>query len=62
MTRPRLEWEKHRWAVEIVQRVAIATVKAAAWEATRRPNERLPGLRCGARLDVAAAVAACATA
>ena len=35
---PRLKWEQERWAVAIVQRVAIATVKAAAWEATRVPN------------------------
>ena len=62
VTRPRLEWKKHRWAVEIVQRVAIATVKAAAWEATRRPSERLPGLRCGARLGSATETAACAAA
>ena len=34
-TRPRLDWEKFRWTVEIVQRVSIATAKAAAWEATR---------------------------
>ncbi len=45
-TSPRLRWEKFRWAVDIVQRVAIATVKAAAWDATRQaPAEESGSLR-----------------
>ena len=45
-TGPRLDWEKYRWAVEIVQRVAIATVKATALDATRVPcMSRVGGTR-----------------
>jgi hypothetical protein len=43
-SRPRLRWEKDRWAVEIVQRIAIAMVKATARQAARRPGDRLPGM------------------
>jgi len=38
-TKPRLEWEKYRWAMEIVQRISIAAVKAAACEAMRVPHQ-----------------------
>lgn len=43
--RPRLEWERHRWAVDIVQRVAVATIKATAFEATRTPYQSTVRLR-----------------
>ena len=45
-TGKRLAWEKFRWAVDIVERLGIATVKAAAWEATRVPcTSRVAGRR-----------------
>ena len=44
-TNPRLRWEKFQWAVDIVQRVAVATVKAAAWEATRQDPAEQSGCR-----------------
>jgi len=51
--RPRLEWEKYRWVVDVVQRVAMATVKAVAWEATRelclQPARTMVRAQAGAR-------------
>ncbi len=57
VTRPRLHWEKYRWAVDIVQRVALATVKAAAWDATHDMDGRRGMRRSG--VPWARAAAAC---